>query len=119
MVDSICETYGCTASIAVDHENDAVVNDSHMTSIAYEAASRIVGKELVMEHQSMACEDFAAFGENVPAVFAFIGTASNEAKSTYPHHNPKFTIDESSLAIGVEYLVSAALAYFADREAES
>ncbi len=118
VVDSVCVTYGCSAEISIDHENDAVVNDSHMTSIAYDTATKIVGKELVVEHQSMACEDFAAFAENVPAVFAFIGTASNEAKSTYPHHNPKFTIDESSLSIGVEYLVSSALAYFSDREAQ-
>ncbi len=118
MVNSVCATYGCSANITIDHENDAVVNDSHMTKLAYDAASKIVGKELVMEHQSMACEDFAAFAEHVPAVFAFIGTASSEAKSTYPHHNPKFTIDESSLTIGVQYLVTAALSYFKDWEAQ-
>ncbi len=116
MVNSVCDTYGCTADISIDHENDAVVNDPHMTSIAYDTAAALVGKSMVVEHQSMACEDFAAFGEHVPAIFAFIGTASNEARSTYPHHNSKFTIDESSLATGVKYLVSAALSYFSDRE---
>ena len=117
MVNSVCATYGCTADITIDHENDAVVNDPHMTSIAYDTAANLVGKNMVVEHQSMACEDFAAFGEHVPAIFAFIGTASNEARSTYPHHNSRFTIDESSLAIGVKYLVSTALTYFTDREA--
>jgi amidohydrolase len=111
MVNSICETYGCSATFEINHENDAVVNDPHMSKMAYDSASEIVGKDNVVEHCSMACEDFAAFAENVPSVFAFIGTANEEAKSNYPHHNPKFTIDEKTLPIGVTYLVKGALNY--------
>jgi amidohydrolase len=111
MVNSICDTYGCSATFNIIHENDAVVNDPIMTKMAYNTASAIVGKENVVEHCTMASEDFASFAENVPAIFAFIGTASEEAKSVYPHHNPKFTIDEKTLPIGVTYLVKGALDY--------
>jgi amidohydrolase len=83
-----------------------------MTALAYDVAKDIVGEANVAEHASMACEDFAAFGEHVPAVFTFIGTASEQAKSTYPHHNPRFTIDEETLPIGVEFLVESALRFF-------
>ncbi|WP_422481260.1 M20 metallopeptidase family protein [Pleomorphochaeta sp. DL1XJH-081] len=112
MVTDICNSYGCTCEFYFDHENDAVINDPTMTALAYDVAKDIVGEANVAEHASMACEDFAAFGEHVPAVFTFIGTASEQAKSTYPHHNPRFTIDEETLPIGVEFLVESALRFF-------
>ncbi|NCB01902.1 MAG: amidohydrolase [Spirochaetia bacterium] len=112
LVNSVCATFGCTAQIDILHENDAVVNNSSMAMLAQEVAVSLVGKENVVEHATMAGEDFAAFGENVPAMFAFIGTANEKAKSTYPHHNPKFTIDEETLPLGVQYLVETAIAYF-------
>ena len=118
LVNVICASYGCTASFKILHENDAVVNEQAMTMLGQEVAVGIVGAEHVVEHATMAGEDFAAFGENVPALFAFIGTASDEAKSTFPHHNPKFTIDEKTLPIGVRYLVETALHYFKKREGE-
>lgn len=113
LVRDICTSYGCTCSFEFNHENDAVVNDPVMTSLAYEVAKNIVGESNVIEHASMACEDFAAFGEYVPAMFTFIGTMSEKAQSTYPHHNPRFTIDEQTLPIGVRFLVESALRYFA------
>jgi amidohydrolase len=115
LVEDIANAYGCEVEFEFDHENDAVINDPVMTALAYETAKKIVGEENIIEHASMACEDFAAFGENVPAVFTFIGTASEKAKSTYPHHNPKFTIDEDTLPIGVQFLVEGALGYFASK----
>jgi amidohydrolase len=116
MVTDICHAYGCTCEFDFHHENDAVINDSTMTALAYDVAKDIVGEDHVVEHASMACEDFAAFGEHVPAVFTFVGTASEQAKSTYPHHNPRFTIDEETLPIGVEFLVESALRFFAGKK---
>jgi amidohydrolase len=114
LVTDICTQYGCTCTFDINHENDAVVNDSTMTSSAYETAKSVVGENNIVEHASMACEDFAAFAEAVPAMFAFIGTANEKAASHYPHHNPRFTIDEETLPVGVEYLVRGALRYFAE-----
>lgn len=115
MVTDICTSYGCTCEFDFNHENDAVVNDPIMTALAFDVAKELVGEDHVVEHASMACEDFAAFGEHVPAVFTFVGTANEESKSSYPHHNPRFTIDEGTLPIGVEFLVEAALRYFAGK----
>lgn len=113
-VERTCEAYGCTAVIDSYHENDATVNDEQMAALARSVAAEVVGEQQVTEHASMACEDFAAFGQRVPAVFSFIGTANEAAKSSFPHHNPKFTIDEGTLPIGVEFLVRSALRYFAE-----
>lgn len=50
-------------------------------------------------------EDFCYFSEIRPSFFMEIG-ARNESKGIiFPHHNPKYLLDENALAIGVEYLV--------------
>jgi amidohydrolase len=56
-------------------------------------------------------EDFAEFSLRVPSAFYFVGTANAEANSTYPHHHPRFTIDEASLPIGAALHVQTALAF--------
>jgi metal-dependent amidase/aminoacylase/carboxypeptidase family protein len=48
--------------------------------------------------------------QEAPGAYFFIGTRSDEAASTFPHHHPRFTIDERSLPHGAETLVRAVLA---------
>jgi len=38
----------------------------------------------------------------VPGAFVFIGASNPEIGADYPHHHPKFNIDERVLPIGVE-----------------
>ena len=58
-------------------------------------------------------DDMSYFLQEVPGAYFFVGTRSSEANSTFPHHHPRFTIDERSLAHGAETLVRAALAALA------
>jgi len=67
----------------------------------------------------MAGEDFSEFAALVPSVFVFVGTG-NVAKGTgYPHHNPKFNIDEDTMPLGVEMYVRGALEFFESRNMHS
>lgn len=112
LVTDICAVHGCSCSIDIQHENDAVVNHPTMTTMAFDVAKEMLGESCITEHASMACEDFSAFCDQVPSSLVFIGTASEQAGSTYPHHNPKFTIDEETMPTGVEFLVRGAMRYF-------
>jgi metal-dependent amidase/aminoacylase/carboxypeptidase family protein len=56
----------------------------------------------------MGGEDFSACQRVVPGTFVFVG-AGNEAKGiTYPHHHPRFTVDEDALENGVKMHVNVA-----------
>ncbi|MBA3473065.1 MAG: amidohydrolase, partial [Rubrobacter sp.] len=56
----------------------------------------------------MGGEDFSAYQRVVPGTFVFVG-AGNEAKGiTYPHHHPRFTVDENALENGVKMHVNVA-----------
>ena len=42
------------------------------------------------------------------AAFAFVGAANTEKECIYPHHHPKFNIDEDAMAIGNELMYRVA-----------
>jgi amidohydrolase len=112
IAEKVASTYGCNCEVRIEQESIAVVNDPKMAHFAQEVAADVLGNENnVVEHASMAGEDFSAFTSRVPGVFVFLGTANPEKDSNYPHHNPRFNIDEDVMPLGVEFLVEATLRY--------
>ena len=54
----------------------------------------------------MGGEDFSAYLTKAPGCFIPVG-AGNEAKDIiYPHHHPRFTVDEDALEDGLRILVN-------------
>ncbi len=58
----------------------------------------------------MGGEDFAYYVEKIPGAFYFI-RAGAFAENNYPHHHPKFQIDERSLLTGLKTILSLAEYY--------
>lgn len=55
-------------------------------------------------------EDFSYFAEKVPSTFIYVG-AEVEDKAVYPHHHPKFDINEKTLLICAEVMGSIVVDY--------
>ncbi|GAB2491583.1 N-acetyl amino acid acetylase SndC [Alkalibacterium psychrotolerans] len=53
--------------------------------------------EVAEVKESMGGEDFAYFLESKPGAFFRVGALAPDNKEAYPHHHPKFEIDERSL----------------------
>jgi len=86
----------------------SVVNDPRLTALVREAA----GAEWVVEIDPlMAFDDFSVYLRAAPGCFFFIGAGNARA---FPHHHPRFTIDERALPVGIETLTRAALRFLAD-----
>ena len=45
----------------------------------------------------MASEDFAYYVQKVPGVYFFTGSASDKPNTHFPHHHPRFDIDERAM----------------------
>jgi amidohydrolase len=95
--------------------NDAIppcVNDLAMTELVHKAASATVGEDHVDDGEEVmttGSDDMAIFLNTVPGCYFIVG-AHNEAKGVkYPHHHPRFNIDEEALPVGVEVLTRATL----------
>jgi amidohydrolase len=87
-----------------------VINDRDFTEFfagvardVLEAAGR--GTVQQIPEPTMGGEDMAYYLREVPGTFFFLGSRHEVA---YPHHNPKFDIDESTLPLGAALLAETA-----------
>lgn len=95
------ETYRATAEVVIGTGFGAVINHPQCSDIARKAAVNLgLEGSLAAFPTLMASENFADFLEDYPGLFAFIGVRNARIGAVYPHHNPKFRIDEDCLALG-------------------
>jgi amidohydrolase len=109
----ICEVWRAKGTITIGDGYPPVVNDRDFTAFFAQVAEEIVGRENVidLEYPTMGGEDMAFFLQEAPGTFFFLGGGNPEKGITYPHHHPKFEIDEEVLPIGTALLAAGALKY--------
>lgn len=89
------------------------VNDPSMTQVVLKAAKATVGEQHVDQGEEIlisASDDMSFFLDAVPGCYFVVG-ARPTTEEAYPHHHPRFTIDEDALPISVEVLSRAALEF--------
>jgi amidohydrolase len=96
----VCSAHGAEHELDFQFGYNPVVNEERATAIVREA----IGEALVELDPIMGGDDFSAYLAEVPGCYAFIG-----AGGEYPHHHPRFQIDERSLATGTRLHVQVAL----------
>jgi len=100
----------CRAEIDLKSITPALVNDSQITKLVYEAAREVVPDyDLSTTAQTMGSEDMAFVLQQVPGCFVFIGSANEKSGLAYPHHHPRFDFDEAVLPKAVSLIAAATL----------
>lgn len=103
---------GGSAEVTYMRGYPAVINSEAETEIVRQAAAAAVGWDNVERMEpTMGAEDFAYYLEKVPGSFLFVGAGNPQKGAGYPHHHPRFDIDESAMLIAAEVLGRAALDY--------
>jgi len=107
--EGVASALRCTAQVRNEYLTPAVENDPAVTQVAREAATRIVGKDRVIEWEPLTgSDDLAYFWQQMPGCYAFVGSGKADGSPSPANHNAKFDIDESALPIGADLLVRAA-----------
>ncbi|MFW6040914.1 MAG: M20 metallopeptidase family protein [Thermoplasmatota archaeon] len=83
------------------------VNDEKMTEFAIDVGKKMF--EVKEVEKQMGGEDFSFFLQKYPGCMLELGTGDEKKGTTFPHHHPKFDIDESILFKGTA--LYALLAY--------
>ncbi|MGY6633138.1 MAG: amidohydrolase [Alkalilacustris sp.] len=108
------ETWRTTAEVEIGTNFGLVDNHPDCSALAHTAVARLgLEGSLAQFPTLMASENFAEYLERYPGLFAFIGVRNPEIGAVYPHHNPKFRIDEDSLVLGAALHAQYALESFA------
>ena len=89
--------------------------NAEATTKVVEATVRDVFGDAAVELMKpiMAGEDFSAYQQKAPGTFIIVGAGNAEKGIVYPHHHPRFTVDEDALDTGVKLFLNAAFRFLA------
>jgi amidohydrolase len=88
----VAQAHGATAALDYVFGYRPVVNDAAATELVRAAIAPGARTDLA---PIMGGDDFSAYLEHAPGCYAFVG-----AGGEFPHHHPRFVIDERALAVG-------------------
>ena len=108
LIKGITQGFGARYDFTYELGYRPVVNDAALTARLAAVVIRTFGDGVLDPmRQVMGGEDFSAYQQRAPGVFAFVGAGNVSAGITYPHHHPRFDIDERSLDLALRYLTAA------------
>ncbi|PKF89789.1 amidohydrolase [Bacillus sp. BA3] len=110
IVKGITEAHGATYEFDYQFGYAPTINDEEVTRLMDETVCEIFGEDSrEISKPIMGSEDFSAFQKVVPGSYIGIGARNEEKGIIYPHHHPKFTVDEQALQNGVKLFVHGTL----------
>jgi amidohydrolase len=115
-----CMANDCTYSYVYDRGYPAVVNHQEETEFLVNIAKDVPGVSVIKESDlHMGGEDFAYYLQKVKGTFFFTGAMPKNPGDAYPHHHPKFDIDENAMLIAANTLGAATLTYLIQHAPQS
>ena len=102
VAEGIAAAHGATAEVEFSAGYPVVMNDSAVTELVVETATRLFGEDRVeqMPFPVFGSEDFAYVAQQVPAVEAYLG-AVDDPETAPQNHSNKVVFDEAAMAAGV------------------
>jgi amidohydrolase len=108
VVKGITEAHGASYEFKYQFGFRPVVNDEEVTRAIEETVQEVFGEEtLELVRPNLGGEDFSALQQAAPGTFFWVGAGNKEKGITYPHHHPRFTIDEDALPYGGKMFLNA------------
>ena len=104
MVPQLCAAYGVEGSFEFIEGYPPLINHE-LPSGWVRASAEALGLPLARQ-ASMGGEDMAYYLQKVPGAFFFLGAAPDLEQLTFPHHHPKFQLDDRAVPLGMELFLS-------------
>jgi amidohydrolase len=111
ILDGVTAAHGATYEFDYARGYDPVFNDLELAALVREAA----GDRIIEIDPIMAGDDFSAYLRVCPGCFFFVGAGGSDA---FPHHPPRFAIDEHALPVGIEPFTQTALRFLSSEGIE-
>ncbi|WP_077624874.1 M20 metallopeptidase family protein [Sediminibacillus massiliensis] len=90
---------GVKGSIDYVYGHTSLYNHAEPTRQLKQLAEQYLPEVYVKKMNAfMGAEDFAYYLEEVPGTFFFVGGRNEELDAVYPHHHPKFDVDEKAIS---------------------
>jgi amidohydrolase len=107
-----CLSARCEYEYVYERGYPAVVNHAGETDLLIQSVDTIDEVHSVEEiEMQMGGEDFSHYLEHIKGTFFFTGAKPENVEVAFPHHHPKFDINEKALLIAAKSLASATIQY--------
>lgn len=104
MSEGICQAFGATAQVEFIVGTPPLVNDETQARFVEQVLVDTFGEARVqLVDPTMGGEDFAYYLEKKQGAYLFVGMESEV--SAYPHHHPKFNIDEEVIPDAIRVFI--------------
>lgn len=110
VVQGVCQAMGAEYELKYTPGYPVLRNDPAFTEFFAGVARDVLGGAgvITLPEPSMGGEDMAYFLQRAPGTYFFLGSRP-PGPQVYPHHNPRFDIDESMLWVGAGLFAQTAL----------
>lgn len=109
VIKGVTEAHGATYELDYMYGYDPVITNDEITKVLEDSVRELYGEEAIsIQGPRMYGEDFSAFLNEKPGTFFMIGSRNEEKGIVYPHHHPKFDVDDDALQYGVNIFVNVA-----------
>ncbi|MFA4646453.1 amidohydrolase [Pyrococcus kukulkanii] len=110
IIENTAKAHRCKADVKADILGPPTINDKEMAEFVRRVAKDI-GLNVGEVRKTLGGEDFAFYLQKVPGAFIALGIRNEEKGIVYPHHHPKFDVDEDVLHLGTALEVALAFRF--------
>ncbi len=111
IVNDISASMNCKAEITITQVTLPVINNKKVAGLMQLLLQSMDSKaEIDSEMRTMGSEDMSYLMANIPGCFIFVGSANHSRGLDFPHHHPRFDIDEDCLPEAAALLANGSLA---------
>jgi len=108
----IAATYRVQATVTIRRGGGALINEERTSAQATRWVKELFGDAASRDFPPlMVSENFGDFLEPYPGLMALVGAQNADVGAAYPHHHPRFNIDEAALPMGAALYAQYALRF--------
>jgi amidohydrolase len=106
IVENVAAGMGCIGTFENRGTMPPTINNPEVTKVALEA-SKSLGVDLEVDENfhTTGSEDMSYYLNEIPGMFMFVGSANAKDGKNFPHHHPRFDIDEACMPTGIALML--------------
>jgi amidohydrolase len=105
LVERMSASFGASGEVKIIPGTPPVVNDHQLSTYMENIVREVYGEEvLLLIDPVMGSEDFSFYQQEKPGGYIIVGMGGE--KSAYPHHHPKFDIDEEEIGTAIDLFLN-------------
>ncbi|RUT47853.1 amidohydrolase [Paenibacillus anaericanus] len=111
LTEHTAQAYGANSSVEYMTGYPSLINDQNEFKRFLLTAMEVPNLKGELSAQIMPAEDFAYYLQEVPGCFILVGAGNEDKGIVYPHHHPKFDIDEDAMLHAAGLMIKMAESY--------